>query len=102
MNKVESAEIGEVPDFSQDYRSSNWFSKIIHGWANRFIVYAKKNKKVEDNVIMIAMPEKLETHNLTSNIENTFESMKKSNPKVKYGTHMKFLLLKAFKYDVIS
>lgn len=87
-------------DFSKDYLNSGFFSKIIHGWANRFIVYAKKNKKVPDDTIMIAMPAEYETNKLTESIEDTFNELKKENPDIKFKDKIRNILIRVYKKDL--
>ena len=90
------------PDFSEDYKNCSWCSRIIHGWANRFIVYAKANKRVDDRVKMISMLDSDDALTLTEDIEQRLKSKIQQNPRYKASRGIVCILAITFKRDLLT
>ena len=88
-------------DFSNDYRSSNWLSKITYYWTNRLINHTRKHKKIDDNACLIAMQEDWDTELLSDNIGKRIQDEKSKNPKFKAKSKIGGIIAKTFKKGII-
>ena len=88
-------------DFTDDYRKSNWFSKLTYYWANRLIVHTKKHKKIDDNAKLIAMQEDWDTELLSDNIDKRIQDEITKNPQFKAKNRIGRIIAKTFKKEII-
>ena len=88
-------------DFTDDYRNSNWLSKVTYYWTNRLINHTRKHKKIDDKAKLIDMREEWDTINLSDNIDQRIQHEILNNPEFRAKNKMGRIIVKTFKKEII-